>query len=726
MSLLNQNKENRKVKSCKDLIDFSKVGGLDHHLKTLREVIIFPLLHGHIFAHFKIKAPRGVLFYGPPGTGKTLVAGALVAELNKEGIGKVSFFQRKGADVLDKWVGESEKNLRTLFEKAIKSRPSVIFFDELDGLAPTRSDKNDHIHSSVVATLLSLMDGLDSKPGVIVIGATNRIEAIDPALRRKGRFDKELYFPLPGVQARKEIIQVHTNNWKYKPPQKFIAELADVTPGYCGSDIQALCSEAVMYCLKRTYPNINCKGFNVKIEAASLRVEECDFLEAKLNLIPSSMKQGMKMRNFSDVVRPLLIRQHKKIVKYINTLWPHFLQEEHRFTCGEKRYAGRMLLIGDNLQGLNTHMIPSLLKTMEHLPTFVYDSGVFNKLRGNVVNLHLQFPAVILLSRIDEWWDVIDECNQHTVASILDDIHAGLPVLTIATCQTDIPSPLHNFFYNNSTILVKIENPNQKEREDFFAPLFFDEEGLSVNSVWDRLRTAEKQVIKCEDTSPPIENVKKRKRKSKIDQECERLGLVSSIDSLDFPSRTTKNKKRKRDTSNHSEKSQDLEMGDKSSKSSSHVSLYDLQKEFKKEVDDDEPICSSIAEKLFDHKQCFTNILSDLINKKGSNNYNHTNLDSYFYNTVGNFEEASDYTSSSDKSTTSKVNDEIYMEKIYNLWTQASTVTSKNMAVAQLELLYDVISTCIGIHQNSIDALLQSLENVLKQTDVSYEVQVED
>uniref|UniRef100_A0A6P7FZ38 Uncharacterized protein LOC114335737 n=1 Tax=Diabrotica virgifera virgifera TaxID=50390 RepID=A0A6P7FZ38_DIAVI len=710
-TLLNQPKENRKVKACKDLIDFSKVGGLDHHLKTLRELIIFPLLHGHIFAHFKIKAPRGVLFYGPPGTGKTLVAGALVAELNKEGIGKVSFFQRKGADVLDKWVGESEKNLRTLFEKAIKSRPSVIFFDELDGLAPTRNDKNDHIHSSVVATLLSLMDGLDSKPGVIVIGATNRIEAIDPALRRKGRFDKELYFPLPGVQARKEIIQVHTNNWKYKPPQKFIEQLADVTPGYCGSDIQALCSEAVMYCLKRTYPNINCKGFNVKIEAASLRVDECDFLEAKLNLIPSSMKQGMKMRNFSDVIRPLLIRQHKKIVKYINTLWPHFLQEEHRFTCGERRYAGRMLLIGNNLKGLNTHMIPSLLKTMEHLPTFVYDSGVFN---------------------------------------------------------------LHNFFYNNSTIVVKIENPNQQEREDFFAPLFFDNEGLSVNSVWNRLRTPEKQVIKCEDNPPPTQNAKKRKRKSKIDQEVERLGkkyinyvkmprhykrklgfrkyadyteedlkaCLSAIkdgmstrvaaETFKIPRRTIFYKLKGVHAGkpgyptifSYEEKRCFVQCIQSLSDAGFPVTGMELRQIIKsylncqgknitrfkdntpEEIDDDEPIYISTSEKLFDPRQCFTKILSDLINKKG------------------NFEEASDCTSS-DKGSTSKANNEIYEEKIYNLWRQVSTVTSKNMAVAQLELLYDVISTCIGIYQNSIDSLLQNLENVLKQTETSYEVQVD-
>ncbi|XP_030762071.1 ATPase family AAA domain-containing protein 2-like, partial [Sitophilus oryzae] len=213
MSLQNQNQNHsgqrsaKRTKYSKDPIDFCKVGGLAHHLATLREVIIIPLLHSNVFAHFNMKAPRGVLFYGPPGTGKTLIAAALATEINREGIGKVAFFERKGADVLDKWVGGSEKNLRDLFDKATKSRPSIIFFDELDGLAPIRDKQTDQIHSSVVATLLALMDGLDNKPGLIVIGATNRIEAIDPALRRPGRFDKEMYFPLPGVEARREILE---------------------------------------------------------------------------------------------------------------------------------------------------------------------------------------------------------------------------------------------------------------------------------------------------------------------------------------------------------------------------------------------------------------------------------------------------------------------------------------------------------------------------------------
>eukprot|EP00795_Rhopilema_esculentum_P007509 gene7509-13289_t len=177
-------------------VTFESVGGLDKHIQSLKEMIVFPLLYPEVFEKFKIAPPRGVLFYGPPGTGKTLVARALANECSSEGH-KVAFFMRKGADCLSKWVGESERQLRLLFDQAYSMRPSIIFFDEIDGLAPVRSTRQDQIHSSIVSTLLALMDGLDSRGEVVVIGATNRIDSIDPALRRPGRFDREFLFTLP-------------------------------------------------------------------------------------------------------------------------------------------------------------------------------------------------------------------------------------------------------------------------------------------------------------------------------------------------------------------------------------------------------------------------------------------------------------------------------------------------------------------------------------------------
>ncbi|XP_043838126.1 ATPase family AAA domain-containing protein 2 isoform X2 [Dromiciops gliroides] len=184
-------------------VRFDSVGGLSNHIAALKEMVVFPLLYPEVFERFKIQPPRGCLFYGPPGTGKTLVARALANECS-QGDKRVAFFMRKGADCLSKWVGESERQLRLLFDQAYQMRPSIIFFDEIDGLAPVRSSRQDQIHSSIVSTLLALMDGLDSRGEIVVIGATNRLDSIDPALRRPGRFDREFLFSLPDKDVIRE------------------------------------------------------------------------------------------------------------------------------------------------------------------------------------------------------------------------------------------------------------------------------------------------------------------------------------------------------------------------------------------------------------------------------------------------------------------------------------------------------------------------------------------
>ncbi|KAH9065165.1 P-loop containing nucleoside triphosphate hydrolase protein [Lactarius deliciosus] len=190
--------------------NFGKVGDAD--INSLKEMTLLPLLYPEVFQRFGLTPPRGVLFHGPPGTGKTLLARALAASCRSNGKG-ISFFMRKGADVLSKWVGEAERQLRLLFEEARNSQPSIIFFDEIDGLAPVRSSKQDQIHASIVSTLLALMDGMDGRGQVVVIGATNRPDAVDPALRRPGRFDREFYFPLPTLDARNKILRIMTKEW---------------------------------------------------------------------------------------------------------------------------------------------------------------------------------------------------------------------------------------------------------------------------------------------------------------------------------------------------------------------------------------------------------------------------------------------------------------------------------------------------------------------------------
>jgi len=237
---------------------------LDIH--SLKEMTLLPLLYPEIFQQFGVTPPRGVLFHGPPGTGKTLLARALAASCRSNGrsickffcsasffyddpFSPIAFFMRKGADCLSKWVGEAERQLRLLFEEARNSQPSIIFFDEIDGLAPVRSSKQDQIHASIVSTLLALMDGMDGRGQVVVIGATNRPDAIDPALRRPGRFDRVFYFPLPGLDAREKILRIMTKGWSgwgqeegdeqvKEQTKERLKGLAKLTKGYGGADLR--------------------------------------------------------------------------------------------------------------------------------------------------------------------------------------------------------------------------------------------------------------------------------------------------------------------------------------------------------------------------------------------------------------------------------------------------------------------------------------------------------
>ena len=279
-------------------ITWSSIGGLDHHIDSLKEMVLLPLLYPEAFTRFGIQPPRGVLFYGPPGTGKTLMARALVNECSV-GDTKVSFFMRKGADVLSKWAGEAEKQLRILFDEARKRQPAIIFFDEIDGLAPVRSSKQDQHHSSIVSTLLALMDGLDSRGQVVVIGATNRIDSIDPALRRPGRFDRELAFSLPTREARESILSIATAAWTPPLSSLFVRELARQTVGYCGADLKSLCSEAAIGALRRNFPLIYKSTEKLVIDPHAVRVTASDFTTAMVAVTPASQ------RNASTFAAPL-------------------------------------------------------------------------------------------------------------------------------------------------------------------------------------------------------------------------------------------------------------------------------------------------------------------------------------------------------------------------------------------------------------------------------------
>uniref|UniRef100_A0A8C3G347 ATPase family AAA domain containing 2B n=1 Tax=Cyclopterus lumpus TaxID=8103 RepID=A0A8C3G347_CYCLU len=304
-------------------VKFDNVGGLSNHIQSLKEMVVFPLLYPEIFERFKIQPPRGCLFYGPPGTGKTLVARALANECS-QGDRKVSFFMRKGADCLSKWVGESERQLRLLFDQAYLMRPSIIFFDEIDGLAPVRSSRQDQIHSSIVSTLLALMDGLDSRGEVVVIGATNRLDSIDPALRRPGRFDREFLFNLPDKKARKQILEIHTRDWNPKLAEPFVDELAEKCVGYCGADIKALCTETALAALRRRYPQIYGSSVKLSLDVASIVLGPADFSKAIGAIVPASQRAlAPPGRALSPALRPLLASSFSFVLKALLRVFPH-------------------------------------------------------------------------------------------------------------------------------------------------------------------------------------------------------------------------------------------------------------------------------------------------------------------------------------------------------------------------------------------------------------------
>jgi len=266
-------------------VNFSQVGGLQGHIDKLKEMVQLPLLYPELFLKFHVTPPRGVLFHGPPGTGKTLLARALANSVSSEGK-KISFYMRKGADALSKWVGEAERQLRLLFEEARRTQPSIIFFDEIDGLAPVRSSKQEQIHASIVSTLLALMDGMDGRGQVIVIGATNRPDNIDPALRRPGRFDREFYFPLPDKEGRRAIIDIHTKDWGLQ--DQFKDSLAEHTKGYGGADLRALCTEAALNSIQRAYPQIYSSQEKLIVDPDNIVVHATDFMLSIKQMIPSS------------------------------------------------------------------------------------------------------------------------------------------------------------------------------------------------------------------------------------------------------------------------------------------------------------------------------------------------------------------------------------------------------------------------------------------------------
>ncbi|NOZ59948.1 MAG: CDC48 family AAA ATPase [Euryarchaeota archaeon] len=271
-------------------VTYEDIGGLKEEIRKVREMIELPLKYPEIFERLGVEAPKGVLLHGPPGTGKTLLAKAVANETN------ANFYSISGPEIMSKYYGESEERLREIFKEAEENAPSIIFIDEIDSIAPKREEVTGEVERRVVAQLLALMDGLESRGQVVVIGATNRPNAIDPALRRPGRFDREIEIGIPDRNARKEILLIHTRGMPLPEDEeerkRIIEDFADKTHGFVGADLEALCKEAAMRSLRRILPEIDFELESIPAEILDkIQVTYQDFEEAFMDIEPSALRE---------------------------------------------------------------------------------------------------------------------------------------------------------------------------------------------------------------------------------------------------------------------------------------------------------------------------------------------------------------------------------------------------------------------------------------------------
>jgi transitional endoplasmic reticulum ATPase len=266
-------------------VSYEDIGGLGDEVRKVREMIELPLRHPEIFERLGVEAPKGVLLHGPPGTGKTLLAKALASETN------ANFHTLSGPEIMSKFYGESEERLRDIFKAAEENAPSIILIDEIDSIAPKREEVTGEVERRVVAQLLAVMDGLKARGKVVVIGATNRPNAIDPALRRPGRFDREIEIGVPSRKARLEILQIHTRGMPIAEDVN-LDELADLSHGFVGADLAALAREAAMSSIRRVLPEIDLAVNSIPAEILNkMTVTSDDFNNALREMSPSALRE---------------------------------------------------------------------------------------------------------------------------------------------------------------------------------------------------------------------------------------------------------------------------------------------------------------------------------------------------------------------------------------------------------------------------------------------------
>ncbi|KAA0196163.1 hypothetical protein HAZT_HAZT009589, partial [Hyalella azteca] len=392
------------------------------------------------------------------------------------------------------WVGESERQLRLLFDQAYQLRPSLIFFDDIDGLAPVTSSRQDQIHSSIVYTLpllrlLVWMNGLE----IMVIGATNRIEAINPALRGSGMFDCELYFPLPSLQALKHMLSLQTSLWQPPPTDYLLKNLADQTSGYCSADLKSMCCKAVLASLRKQYPQVYESTVKLQLYVNSFvgrfhhsRSALGHIARIAMRPAPAAQRsRGSIGEPLQPEVRPLLQATLQKILLHLEQSFPRGPTPNY---SDDRRvlYRPRLLLVGNGDLGQSSDLGPAIIHAMDSVPahklnfTSLYEYSSRTPEKAVVEIFHeasSRPPSIIFMPHFDDWVESTDESVRAIFFSLMEDLKPGTPVLLLATSHRPLaevdPRALELFNVHYGEVIT-LSNPTRKEREEFFRPLFYN------------------------------------------------------------------------------------------------------------------------------------------------------------------------------------------------------------------------------------------------------------
>ncbi|KAJ1663889.1 TAT-binding protein-like protein 7, AAA ATPase [Coemansia sp. RSA 1813] len=467
-------------------VTLDDVGGADEGMRAAWDAVSMPLEYPEMFALLGQHAPRGVLFHGPPGTGKTLLVRALAHSTKG-----VAFFVRSGADCLSKWVGGAERRLHRLFAQARAYQPSVIFFDELDGLAPARGARVDQAHASAVATLLALMDGIDDRGQVVVIGATNRPDAIDPALRRPGRFDREVEFALPDAEARRRILAIHTRASRQPWPQALAAEVVAHTDGWSGADIASLCSRATRAAIDRCFPHIYTSVERVPVDPSRVRVGPAD-IRAALGAMRPSAAASAAIASLPAALprhlRPLLSPACDRAAALLldgssGSLGSRVAVYGAPGMC--VRAVGASVAHAATVRGMRIYEVRAVSIASTDVPVAAAIARVFDEARRS------QKPSVVFVPMVAQLASVVGDAGIAVLCACIDDIAAvqssrtSLLVTSEALalppqCEDPLPDAIWTaampaftwpwFARAPATARVLVSLPSVTQRRAFFEP----------------------------------------------------------------------------------------------------------------------------------------------------------------------------------------------------------------------------------------------------------------